>query len=267
MAATSAGGASLGQGREARVHVRIGSHQAARLDEAQGELALHPGEIGAVGLDQGFRLGRGRDRVHGRLPGAGNGPPGCPPVAGHGLGREARIVHGQERQVEQPFARIVDDLDDQAAGRCEHALHHAGRLEAQLEAERRQPLGGLGPAGRVLGELAAEGLEGEGGAAGGDEPGALVAVLVHGGDEGQVVAVEQVVDQGRGEDGLAAAPEAGDGEADMAVDEAVAEIDHLAADVLDEIAQAIEVEPVGDGRGGERRRGSRARAAVDAEGR
>ena len=164
---------------------------------------------GGVGGGEAGEPGGGVGRAGG---GAGDGDGGAGPVL-------EGLVH--QRQVEQPFAGVVDDVevDDARAG---EAADHAGGGDAEREAEGGDGAGALGPARVGAGEGGEVVLVGEAGdgvvglrlQVGGED-----AVLGLGLELRHAAAVEEVGDERGDEDGLAGAAEAGDAEADHRVGE------------------------------------------------
>ena len=109
---------------EGRRIVEVAGHQEAarRLGGEQARVGAAAGEIGGEGVGQlaRQRLVGGRVRVDvGQPLQPRNGMVAVAVAAGGGkrLARPFGVALGEQRQVEQPFAGIVDDVDV-AAGRC-----------------------------------------------------------------------------------------------------------------------------------------------------
>ena len=101
--------------------------------------------LGPVGVELGQPLEPGRGRLAQRLLGQSQGLMG-----------ELGVALLQQRQVEQPLARIVDDLQGQVLDRLDLAQHQALGPVSDLQAQRGQPVGGPGPARRLRDEVGVE---------------------------------------------------------------------------------------------------------------
>ena len=174
---------------------RAGGLQVAREERGAGERNLLVG--GGIDIERGEErepvLGGSRALRRPRL-----------------FDRPARPVRErllQQRQVDQPLAGIVDDIDMQASG-PQRAPQRRGRRVLDGDAQLADAPGALRPLRRVLGEIgqvllvsearhAVVGLRLEVGA--GDPP------LGHGGKERQAAAGDEVAHQRGDEDGLARA--------------------------------------------------------------
>ncbi len=142
----------------------------------------------------------------------GDGVPRASPIACRDHCREIEV---EQWQVEQPLARIVDDVDVEPAGRESAAQPPGGRVldgDAQLAQAPRA----LRPARRRAGQLGQVLLVGEARHAVVGlrlQIGARDAALGHGREERQPAAHQEVADERRDEHGLARAGEPGDAEA------------------------------------------------------
>ena len=199
---------------------RVG--EPAGLDEREAQLLVAALEVGGVGRGQrrdraprssGPSASKPRSRSsQAAATGARNGPW----ASSRALAEKPSKLSREQRQVEQPLARIVDDLERQVLDRRHLAQDEAPGPERDLELQRRQAVGGLGPARRARREVGVEAGEGEGRpAVGADETGAEVAALVRRLEERQVGRLQQVVDHGGDQHRLAAAAQAGDGEPEV----------------------------------------------------
>ena len=124
-------------------------------------------------------------------------------------------IQFQQRQVEQPLARIVDDIDVQPP-RAERALQERGRAVLDGDAQLADAPRALGPLRRVGGQRGQVLLVGEPwqGIVGLRlEVGAGDAPLGHGREVGQAPAGHEATHQGGDEDRLAGACQPGDAEA------------------------------------------------------
>ena len=136
-------------------------------------------------------------------------------AGGDGRHRPLGIGEGKKRQIEQPFARIVDDIEGQLA------RHPVARKQALApifdgEPELGKPPRALRPVavvGGERGEVALVGEAGQGIVGLGFEVGARHAALGVGRQQRQPAAVNEIVHQRRYEDRLAGPRQPGDAEA------------------------------------------------------
>ncbi len=162
----------------------------------------------------------------------------APPVAGErgarrrlgGLERRRRPFLEallEQRQVEQPFARIVDDHEVEQAMLAEPAAQRALDREAQLQAQRGEAIGRRRPLRLGCRERGARRLEREARQVARrrrQQAGAEQPVLLHRGEKRQLAPAQQMVHEGRDEHGLAAAAQPGDREPQRAVEREVGEV-------------------------------------------
>ena len=161
--------------------------------------------------------------------GAGGGDGGVGPVG-------EVLVH--QRQVEQPLAGVVDDVevDDARAG---PAGEEAGGGDAQRQAQGGDRAGALGPVrvgGGQGGEVVLVGEARDGVVGLRLQVGGLDAALGGGAELRHAAAVEQVGDQRGDEHGLAGAAEAGDAEPDRVLEQRAAELAERVLEAAEEAA-------------------------------
>ena len=135
--------------------------------------------------------------------------------AGEGLLRPFSIAQGQQWEVEQPFARVVDDIEVERRG-AGPAGEPALRLEFQHQPQLADAAGRLRPERRLAGQRGKMLLIGKArdpGVGGFGKLSPDKAALCKSGKAGQTAACQQVVDECGDEDGLAGAAQASDAEA------------------------------------------------------
>jgi len=141
--------------------------------------------------------------------------------AGQGLGGPCQVVLAEERQVEEPFAGIVDDVEVELAA-AEAAVEERPGLVADGQPELADPPRRIGPD-PLVDQVAhvvlvvesrhiVVGLRRQRGA--GDASAGISL------EQGQAAAMDQVVDEGGDEDRLAGAGKAGHTEAERRRDDA-----------------------------------------------
>ncbi len=134
------------------------------------------------------------------------------------LARPLGVTGVEQRQIEQPFARIIHDVEGK---RTRPGAPPAFALILDIDPQLADPAGGLRPAalgGERLHVLlkgeARHGVVGLGGQVGAADP-----ALGGGAESRQVGAAGQMMHQGGGEDGLARTGKAGDAETQGGLDE------------------------------------------------
>lgn len=124
----------------------------------------------------------------------------------------------EERQVQEPLARIVDDLEPQGRKRRHRAPEQRARPVADGDAERARAGGRFRPARRIGREALQKLLVGEGAPLDRLDPGAEEPAAEPGAEDRQHDRIgrrgKEIVRERRDEDRLAGLREAGDGEAD-----------------------------------------------------
>ena len=141
--------------------------------------------------------------------------------------RPGLVVLLEQRQIEQPLARVVDDLHVQQAMLAEPPPERALDREAQLQAERAQALGRRRPARLGRGERRARLLEREARQIAREvrqQPRAEQPVLLHRDQERQLARLQQMVRRERDEHRLAAAAQAGHRQPEGAVEREVGQV-------------------------------------------
>ena len=177
--------------------LEVGGEQ---VGAAQGDLLV----LRPVGIDARQKLAPGfRMRL----------PPRCRRLR-HRLGAPLLVAHVEQRQVDQPLAGIIDDVEVEPRD-AESAAQGAGRLELDGDAHLAKAAGALRPLGRIARQgvevrLVVEARHRVVGLR--LEVGALDAPLGLGHEERQPPAGDEVADQRGDEDGLAGARQPGDAE-------------------------------------------------------
>jgi hypothetical protein len=209
-----------GEGRRAR--------EVARHQETAGRGGRHRLRAGAkggkvalegIGAPRGRELVRRAGRVEkARVPGRSNRLPVRPAARRDGAARPFGVIRVEEREVGEPLARVVDDVDGERRGARAPA---AAALVLHVDAQLADGGGGARPA--PLGDDGLEVLlEGEAGHVVVRlmrQPGAADAPFRGGAEGGKRRALEKMVNQRRREHRLARARQAGDAEPHRRLDE------------------------------------------------